>query len=178
MNTNVTDEELQPKILLAYYTRTGNTEKFANQIKKLVGGDLYRIETVDEYPPSYQDVLKVSKVEIDNQYKPPIKSLVDNINQYDIVFVGTPNWYSTMAPPVATFLSMHDLSEKTIIPFATHGGGGEARCLTDIREMSSQASVLEGTALYGSQAETERRRILEWLKKLQIFNKLLEELND
>ncbi|TET75558.1 MAG: flavodoxin, partial [Candidatus Heimdallarchaeota archaeon] len=143
MNTKESDDERLPVILIAYYTRTGNTENFANQIKKSVGGDLFRIETVDEYPPSYQEVLKVSKVEIDNQYKPPIKRLVDNIDQYDIVFVGTPNWYSTMAPPVAAFLSMHDLSEKTIIPFATHGGGGEARCLTDISKMSSQATVLE-----------------------------------
>ena len=172
MNTNESDENISPKILIAYYTRSGNTENFADQIKKLVGGDLFRIETVDEYPPSYQEVLKVSKVEIDNQYKPPIKSLVENIDQYNIVFVGTPNWYSTMAPPVATFLSMHDLSEKTVIPFATHGGGGEARCLTDITQMSSEAIVLEGLALYGSHAETANERILNWLKKLQIFDNI------
>jgi len=170
MNTNVSDGELQPEILIAYYTRTGNTENFVNQIKKLVGGDLFRIETVDEYPPSYQEVLKVSKVEIDNQYKPPIKNLVENMDEYDIVFVGTPNWYSTMAPPVATFLYMHDLSEKTIIPFATHGGGGEARCLTDISKMSSQATVQEGMAIYGSQTETANNKILVWLKKMRIFN--------
>ena len=173
MNTNEMDEELQQKVLIAYYTRTGNTEKFANQIKNLVGGDLFRIEEVNEYPPSYQDVLKVSKVEIDDQIKPPIKSMVENIDEYDIIFVGTPNWYSTMAPPVATFLSKHDLSEKTVIPFATHGGGGEARCLTDIRKMSSQATVLEGIAIYGSPAEASNSEILMWLNKLQIFGNIL-----
>ncbi len=178
MKMNVNDVEIQPKILISYYTRSGNTEKLANQIKNLVGGDLFRIEVVNEYPPSYQEVLKVSKVEIDNQYKPPIKNYVENMDEYDIVFVGTPNWYSTMAPPVATFLSMHDLSEKTIIPFATHGGGGEARCLTDINEMSSQATVLEGIAIYGSQAETAKNKMLMWLKKLQIFSNSLRELND
>jgi len=178
MNTNEAEEKLQPKILIAYYTRSGNTEKVANQIKKLIGGVLFRIEVVNEYPASYQEVLKISKVEIDNHYKPPIKRFVENIAQYDIVFVGTPNWYSTMAPPVTTFLSMHDLSDKKIIPFATHGGGGEARCLTDIRQMSSQATVLEGIAIYGSQAETADNKILMWLKKLQIFSKSLRELND
>ena len=178
MNTNVVDEKLHPKILIAYYTRSGNTEIVANQIKKLIGGDLFRIEVVNKYPASYQEVLKVSKVEIDNHYKPPIKSLVDNIDQYNIIFIGTPNWYSTIAPPVATFLSMHDLSEKTIIPFATHGGGGEARCLTDIKQLSSQATVLEGIAIYGLQAKTANSRILSWLKKLHIFNNLLSELND
>lgn len=164
---------IREKTLIAYYTRSGNTEKLANQIKNFVGDDLFKIEVVNEYPPSYQKVLKVSKLEIDNQFKPPIKNLVENMDEYDIVFVGTPNWYSTIAPPVATFLSMHDLSEKTIIPFATHGGGGEARCLTDISKMSSQATVLEGIALYGSQAETASNRILLWLRELKIFNNIL-----
>ena len=170
MNTKESNEKLQSKILIAYYTRTSNTEKFAYQIKKLVGGDLFKIDTVDEYPPSYQEVLKVSKVEIDNHYKPPIKKLVENMDQYDVVFVGTPNWYSTMAPPVATFLSMHDLTNKTVFPFATHGGGGEARCLTDIEQMCSQSTVLEGMAIYGSQIESVKERILLWLKNLQIIN--------
>ncbi len=171
MNSKDSDEKLQLRILIAYYTRTGNTEIFAKQIKKMVGGDLFRIEEVNKYPPSYQEVLKVSKVEIDNNIKPPIKSFVENIGQYNVIFVGTPNWYGTMVPPVATFLDAHDLSEKIIIPFATHGGGGEQRCLTDIKQMSSQTTVLEGIVFYGSQAESSRERIVTWLKRLQIFDK-------
>ena len=158
-----------PKILIVYYTHTGNTEGFANQIKKLVGGDLFRIEEVNKYPPSYQDVLKVSKVEIQNDIKPPIEKLVENIDQYEIVFIGTPNWYGTMAPPVATFISSHDFSGKKIIPFTTHGGGGEQRCLVDITEMCSPAIVLEGYAIYGSPDATSKSRILMWLKKLKTF---------
>ncbi|MCK5159188.1 MAG: NAD(P)H-dependent oxidoreductase [Candidatus Heimdallarchaeota archaeon] len=169
MKTNVNDVELRSKILIAYYTRTGNTEKLANQIKKLVGGDLFKIETVDEYPPSYQEVLKVSKVEIENQYKPPLKKSVENIDKYDIVFVGTPNWYGTMAPPVLTFLSLHDLANKTIIPFATHGGGGEQRCLTDIERICSEATVCKGLTFYSSQAETKKDRIHKWLSELQLI---------
>jgi flavodoxin len=175
MNTNESKEKLLSKVLIAYYTRSGNTEIFAKQIKNLVSGDLFKIEEVNKYPPSYQEVLKVSKVEIDNQIKPPIKSFVENIEQYDIVFVGTPNWYGTMAPPVATFLSAHDLSEKIIVPFATHGGGGEQQCLTDIKQMSSQGIVLEGMVFYGSQAEIESNSILAWLRELKIFNNLLSE---
>lgn len=169
MKTNVNDVELRSKILIAYYTRTGNTEKLANQIKKLVGGDLFKIETVDEYPPSYQEVLKVSKVEIENQYKPPLKKSVENIDKYDVVFVGTPNWYGTMAPPVLTFLSLHDLANKTIIPFATHGGGGEQRCLTDIERICSEATVCKGLTFYSSQAETKKDRIHKWLSELQLI---------
>ncbi len=173
MNIKISDTEKQQTILITYYTRTGNTEKFADQIKQLVGGDLFRIEEVDKYPPSYQDVLKVSKVEIQNQYKPPIRRSVENIDQYDIIFVGTPNWYGTIAPPVLTFLSIHDLTNKTIIPFATHGGGGEQRCLSDISKNSSQSKVLDGIVLYGSQAESFNNKIFEWLKELQIFDNTL-----
>lgn len=158
-----------PKILIAYYTRTGNTEIFANQIKKLTSGDLFRIETVVAYPPSYQEVLKVSKIEIKNQYKPPLKKTVENLDQYNIIFVGTPNWYGTIAPPVLTFLSTNDLANKIIIPFATHGGGGEQRCLLDIRKHCSQATILDGLALYGSEVETADKKFTEWLSNLKII---------
>ncbi len=178
MTTKDSTYKHQSKILIVYYTRSGNTEIFANQIKKLVGGDLFRIEEVNKYPPSYQEVLKVSKVEIQNKIKPPIQETVENIEKYDIIFVGTPNWYGTMAPPVTTFLSLHDLSNKKIIPFATHGGGGVQQCLIDIGTMISQAIVLEGIAFYGSQAETSTDRILTWLKKMQLFNNLLNTSND
>ena len=78
-----------------------------------------------------------------------------------------------MAPPVVTFLSKHDFSDKKIIPFASHGGGGEQRCLTDISKVSSSITVLNGIAFYASQAETASSRILEWLRELEIFNSIL-----
>jgi flavodoxin len=77
-----------------------------------------------------------------------------------------------MAPPVATFISTHNLSDKTVIPFATHGGGGEQRCLTDIRKLCSNAEVLDGLAFYGSEVETSKNRLSAWIKKLLLFNKL------
>jgi flavodoxin len=169
MNSNESNKNFQQKILIAYYSFSGHTENVANQIKELVGGDFFKIELVNKYPASYREVLKISKQEIDNNQKPSIKELVKNMEQYDIVFVGTPNWYSTMAPPVATFLSKHNLSEKKIIPFVTHGGGGEARCIVDIKKMCSQATVLEGIAISGSKAETASKEIKVWLKELQIF---------
>ena len=173
MNQFGSIENQENKILIAYYTRTGNTEIFAQVIQKFAGGDLFRIEPVNKYPDSYQETLKISKVEIDNQQKPQIVRIVENIDNYNVIFVGTPNWYGTMAPPVATFISTHNLTEKTVIPFATHGGG-EQLCLVDIGEMCSQAIVLDGLALYGSQAEKANDKILNWLKKLQIFdNKLI-----
>ncbi|NHJ33768.1 MAG: flavodoxin [Asgard group archaeon] len=172
MNPIVNDKELQLKILIAYYTRTGNTEIFANVIKEFVGGDLFRIEPVNKYPESYQETLKISKIEIDNHQKPQIKRQVEKIDQYNIVFVGTPNWYSTIAPPVATFLTKHNLSKKKVIPYSTHGGGGEGQCLTDIGKLSPKAEVLNGLAIYESLANSSKETILSWLRNLQIFDNL------
>jgi flavodoxin len=172
MNSIESSNNQLHRILIAYYTRTGNTEIFANVIKEFIGGDLFRIEPVNKYPESYQETLKVSKVEIENHQKPQIKKQVEKIERYNIIFVGTPNWYSTMAPPVATFLSQHNLSQKKVIPFATHGGGGEARCLIDIGKMSTKAEILDGLAIYGSLASSSKETILNWLKDLQIFDDL------
>jgi len=172
METDNKNKELKPRILIAYFTRTGNTEIFANVIKEFVEGDLFRIEPVNRYPNSYQETLKVSKVEIDNHQRPQIKTLVKNIEQYDIIFIGTPNWYSTLAPPVATFLSEHNLSQKKVIPFATHGGGGAARCLVDIGNMCNNAEILKGMVVYSSQAQSSRETISSWLRELKIFDKI------
>jgi flavodoxin len=170
MNQFGSKDNQEKKILIAYYTRTGNTEIFAQVIQEFIGGDLFRIEPVNKYPESYQETLKVSKIEIDNHQKPQIKRQVETIEKYNVVLVGTPNWYSTMAPPVATFLTQHNLSQKIVIPFATHGGGGEARCLTDIGKLCINANVLRGLVIYGSLATSSKETILTWLKNLQIFN--------
>ena len=166
MNQFGSRDNQENKILIAYYSKTGNTEIFAQVIQEFVGGELFRIEPVNKYPDSYQETLKISKVEIDNHQKPQIVKLVKNIDQYNNIFVGTPNWYSTMAPPVATFLSQHDLSNKKVIPFATHGGGGESRFLIDIGKMSTKADVLKGLVIYSSLARSSKETISSWLRSI------------
>lgn len=164
-------EKKSSKILIAYYSHSGSTQEIANQIKELVGGDIFRIEPVKKYPRNYQEVLKVSKVEIDNQVKPALEDKVKDMGYYDSIFVGSPNWYSTIAPPVATFLSEYDLSGKKVIPFVTHGGGGVANCFTDIERMISDATVLEGFVISGSRTGAASQKILEWLKEIQMISK-------
>lgn len=101
-------------------------------------------------------------------YKPPIKTKIEDIEKYDIIFVGTPNWWSTIAPPVATFLTQHNLSGKTIIPFITHGGGGQGRVVSDIKRLCPESKVLEPLSIYEGGSTDLREKILEWLKKLPI----------
>lgn len=156
-------------LLIAYYSHSGNTQKIAEQIRELVGGTVFRIEPVEKYPRSYQEVLKVSKVEIENGIRPPLKEKVENIERFDTIFVGSPNWYSTIAPPVATFLSEHDLSGKSVIPFVTHGGGGVAHCITDIKKLIGNTTMLEGFVISGYRTGRVKQEIRNWLTQIQLI---------
>ncbi len=151
------------EILIAYYSHSGNTQKVAEQIKELVGGTIFRIEPVEKYPRKYQEVLKVSKVEIESGFRPPLKENLENLEKFDTIFVGSPNWYSTIAPPVATFLSEHDLSGKRVIPFVTHGGGGVAHCITDIKRLIGNATMLEGFVISGYRTGRASQILQNWL---------------
>lgn len=161
--------EMSKKILIAYFSHSGNTQEIANRINEFVGGDIFRIEPVKDYPSNYQEVLRVSKVEIDNHIKPDLKEVKD-VEQYDILFIGSPNWYGTVAPPVVSFLANCDFSEKVVIPFITHGGGGVSNCLTDIKKLSSDATILQGIVISGSQVETAHQKIRSWLREIQLLH--------
>ncbi len=155
-------------ILIIYYSWSGNTRKIARIIQKEVGGDMVEIIPENPYPSSYNATVEQAKKEIKMDYKPPIKTKIEDIEKYDIIFVGTPNWWSTIAPPVVTFLTQHNLSGKTIIPFITHGGGGQGRVVSDIKRLCPESKVLEPLSIYEGGSTDLREKILEWLKKLPI----------
>ncbi|ACI19752.1 flavodoxin [Dictyoglomus thermophilum] len=155
-------------ILIIYYSWSGNTRKIAHIIQKEVGGDMVEIIPENPYPSSYNATVEQAKKEIKMDYKPPIKTKIEDIEKYDIIFVGTPNWWSTIAPPVATFLTQHNLLGKTIIPFITHGGGGQGRVVSDIKRLCPESKVLEPLSIYEGGSTDLREKILEWLKKLPI----------
>ena len=118
-NMTLTDK----KILVAYFSWGGNTKLIAEKIHTQVGGDIFRIEPVAPYPDDYQETAYgIAKEQKDKNIHPPIKNT--DVAPYDVIFVGTPAWWYTMAPPVMTFLEQNKFEGKTIIPFITHGGGG------------------------------------------------------
>lgn len=155
------------KILVAYYSYSGNTELLANEIAAQIGADLYRIETADAnwYPTEYKPTTEQAKAEIANGTLPPIKDIVD-LSQYEIVFVGTPCWWGTMAVPVKTFLATADLSGKTVIPFSTHGTSS-ANTHADIVAMTPNSGHLDGLALRGADAADSENAVREWLEKIE-----------
>lgn len=153
-------------IIIAYYTWSGNTKKIAELIKAEAGGTLFEIRPEAGYPSSYNETVEQAKKEIRSGFRPALRSGAEDIGAYDTVFVGSPNWWSTAAPPVASFLAEHDLSGKTVIPFCTHGGGGEAQALTCIKDMCPGSKVLEGFSVYNDGGPGAKGRVSEWLRKI------------
>ena len=111
-------------VLIAYFSHSGNTQVIANHIKEIVGGDVFRIATVDPYPGDYKAVVEVARREQKNGARPKLSNQVTNMKSYDVVFVGYPNWWGWMPMAVFSFLEQHDFSGKNVVPFCTHEGSG------------------------------------------------------
>jgi flavodoxin len=156
------------KILVAYFSHSGNTREIANQIRQSVGGDIFEIQAVKPYPNDYDAVVEQARQELNSGYKPALKTKVDNIRSYDVIFVGSPSWWSTIAGPVKTFLSEYDLSGKTIVPFCTHEGSGLGRSVADISKLCPKSTLLDGVAIRGSNVKTAQNKISDWLRKNKI----------
>ncbi len=154
------------KILVAYFSHSGNTRVIANQIHESVGGDTFEILTVDPYPSDYDAVVEQARNELREGYRPKLKTKIENMGQYSVVFVGYPNWWGTIPMPVATFLSEYDFSGKTIVPFCTNEGSGLGRSVADIKELCPRSAILDGLAVRGSYAKEARNDVSEWLRKI------------
>ncbi|MEM2351811.1 MAG: flavodoxin [Thermoproteota archaeon] len=161
------------KTLIVYYSWSGNTRRIARIIHKLVSGDIVELEPVNPYPQSYNATVEQAKREIQSGYKPPLKTEIDNIEHYEIIFIGSPNWWGSLAPPVASFLSQYDLSGKTIIPFCTHGGGGKQKVIEGMKALCPNSKILPEFVVYGSGENNLEDKVSEWLR--QFWNKVSEK---
>lgn len=158
---------MKGNILIAYYSRSGNTRKIAELIHDEVGGTIFEIQPEEPYPADYDLALAQAKKEIQARYRPALKSKIEGIEAYDTIIIGSPNWWSTIAPPVAAFLSEYDLSGKTIVPFCTHGGGGQANVLKGIAGLCSGSTVLTGFDIYGDGGSGAKDDVSAWLDKTE-----------
>lgn len=139
------------KILIAYYSYSGNTQKVAKAIQEEVGGDIFEIKAEGTYPEDYDEMVQQAKKEIQDGFRPKLLTKVDNISQYDIIFLGSPNWWGTITPQVSSFLASYDLNGKTVIPFITHGGGGKQNTIAAISAQCKGCKVLpDAWSNYGS----------------------------
>ena len=173
-NENVTDNGTSGRTLIVFFSWGGNTRGVAEQVHDLIGGDMVEVETVVPYPDTYEEVTKIAPVELANDFRPELKTKVDNMEEYDILIVGTPIWGSHLAPAMKSFLASYDLSGKTIAPFCTHGGSGTAQSVNDIRSVCpDNVTVLESLAIYGNRGASSRNDVERWLNRIGIIKQLL-----
>ena len=125
---------VKKKPLVVYYSESGNTKKVADMIHNKVGGDIIRIEAATPYPDNYDALTRQAKKEQTQNARPAIKTKIPNIDEYDVIFLGYPNWWSSMPMPVFTFIEQNKLDGRTIAPFTTHGGGGLGHSIEDLKK--------------------------------------------
>ena len=151
------------KVLVAYFSHSGNTREVARQISEATGGDLFEIVPATPYPTEYRAVVDQGKKEIEAGVRPALKNPVGDLSQYDVIFVGSPCWWATIAPPVTTFLSSCDLAGKTVVPFMTHEGSGMGQIEQHVAKACPGATVIEGLAIKGSNAAASADAVAAWL---------------
>lgn len=155
------------KVLVAYYSRSGNTREIAKQIRQASGADIFEIIPEQDYPSDYRETTTLAKKEISEGYHPALKNKIGNLADYQVVFVGSPCWWGTIASPVASFLNSDDFSGKKIIPFMTHGGSGLGHSESDIKKAVPQAEVIDGRAFWGNDVQQAAPEVSQWLKGLK-----------
>ena len=156
------------KMIIIYFTRTGNTELFANYIKENIDIASYKINPVTAYPEDYNQMLEVARNEQSNNARPEIKEPLTDISKYDIILLGYPIWYSHIPNIIITQLESLDLKGKTIYPFNTHGGSGKGSSINDIKQYAKDSEVKEGFPLNGNNVrnnkESAMNEIRSWIK--------------
>ena len=167
-NTDI--EEVVPgtnhKILVAYFSWGGNTQHLARTIADATGADLFRIETVNPYPTDYNECTEVAREELDNGVRPELNDTVENLDDYDVVFVGCPVWWHTAPMAIWSFLesSEYDFSDKIIVPFCTYASTYREETLAKIVELTPDSKHLQGFSTTGKNTEG----VENWLRKIHI----------
>ena len=145
---------------------TGNTGAVARMISEATGGDLFSIQTVEKYPDNYNDTIDQGQSERNEGARPELTTQIENLDNYDTIFLGYPNWWGDMPMAVYSFLDEYDLSGKTVVPFVTSGGSGFSQTISEIENAEPNATVEEGISLRDSDAVSAQEEIQTWLREL------------
>lgn len=167
------------KSLIAYYSRkgnnylngsivylpVGNTQVVAKKIQEITGSDLFEIDTIKPYPEDYTETTNVAMDEKRKNARPELTKVVDDMDAYDVIYLGYPNWWGTFPMAVFTFLESYDFSGKTIIPYCTHEGSGLGSSERDIKKLCPDAKVLPGLAIRGGSVKSADNSLKSWISK-------------
>ena len=147
--------------------RMGNNEYIAKTIQKETGGDLFQIKTVQDYPTTHDDLLEYAYDEKSEDARPELEGQIENLDQYDTIFIGYPNWNADLPMPLYTFLEEYDFSGKTIIPFTSHGGSGFSRTVQTISELQPDADISnKGLSISRNDVADSEKEVTDWVKDL------------
>lgn len=176
--TSNTNDMENRKTLVVFFSRTGenyavgnikkgNTHIIAEMIAEETKGTLFQVEPIKAYPEDYNQCTEVAKYEVESNARPAIKGDIAVVD-YDVVYIGYPNWWGDMPMPVYTFIEKHDWHGKTVIPFCTHEGSGLSGTESRIKKACEGAVVLKGLAIRGATAqnsqEKARKAVTDWLE--------------
>ena len=142
----------------------GHTAVAAEFVQKAVGGDIFELETVKTYLEDHMKMIYEAKEELEKGIYPELKDY-PNIDGYDTIILGFPNWWNTIPTPVFNFLKHYDWSGKRIIPFVTSGGGGLGKSVEDIRKLCTGAEISDGGEFLGHEVEASEEKIADWAKE-------------
>ena len=167
-NSNQETTTSNGKVLIAYFSWAKHTEKMANVIKEQTGADVAEIVRVKDYPTDYNECTEVALEEKNNKERPEIKDLGVNLDDYDTIFVGYPNWWGDMPMPVYTFLEKNNFNGKTVIPFMTSYSSGTSGTFNTIKSIANGANVLEGIHIYQRDIDNNdyENDMISWLNGL------------
>jgi flavodoxin len=170
------------KVLIVYLSRTNNTKAMAEIIHSYVGGKLVAIELEKPYPRDYKATLDQVARENETGYLPELKTKIDSIQNYDVVFIGFPTWGMQLPPPIKSFLTEYNLRGKSIVPFNTNAGYGIGTSIETVKSLCPKSSVLEAFSIEGGierdgkylVIKDEKRKqadveVKQWLKKLKLL---------
>ncbi|MCB4769097.1 flavodoxin [Ancylobacter sp. Lp-2] len=156
------------RVLVAYYSRTGNTRVVARQIQLAYGAALFEIRTAEPYPDDYEATVRQAERERQAGYRPPLAATLPSLDAYDVVFLGFPIWGTTAPAAVRSFLAAHDLSGKTLVPFITHGGYGPGSSVQVVAEHAPGARLLDAFTLRQDQERETLAQVTSWMGGLAI----------
>ena len=176
------DSAISPdKILIVYLSRTNNTKAIAEIIHKNIGGALVALELENPYPENYQATVHQVVKENETGYLPTLKTKIDSIDNYVVVFLGFPTWDMKMPPPMKTFLHQYDLRGKTVIPFNTNAGYGVGSGFQTVKELCPNSKILEGFSITGGierdgvyfvikgeKGKEAEKEVKKWLQKINV----------
>lgn len=146
----------------------GNMQYMAMTIQEAIGGELFRIETKEKYPLEHETLVNQAKKEQNEEVRPELATHIENVEQYDIIFLGYPNWWGDMPQPLYTFLEEYDFSGKTIIPFNSHGGSGFSNTIEEIKKLQPNATVKDdGLSISRNDVADSEQEITDWAKGFQ-----------